>query len=245
MAVSNQTRRTGMRSARIPLGWADDDPNFEKVIFDLSPAALAPAFGGRAPKALTERQRGRLDSVLRATLRLADEGGYEAVRMRDLGDTGVALGTIYRFFGSRDFLVFYATNAWTERAAVRSLPRRSGRSFRDDCRYQFDRLMAQYEKHPRIIEAWARALTSDDPSVGDFVRIYKPEAILHGWPPMDQFDPSYALNVRAAIEQHTFGQFVRLVHGHKTLVQIREDHEHLLALIFDPPLRATAAKDGR
>ncbi|MDV8070969.1 TetR family transcriptional regulator [Rhodococcus sp. IEGM 1366] len=86
---------------------------------------------------------------MRQALQLADNGGYEAVKMRDLAAGGVALGTIYRFFASRDFLVCRATSAWIHWAAVRSLPRGGSRDFRRRSAYQFERLAAQWAAHAR------------------------------------------------------------------------------------------------
>ncbi|MDW5593037.1 helix-turn-helix domain-containing protein [Conexibacter stalactiti] len=205
-------------------------------MFDVAPTTLAPFFEGKAPSALTLRQQERLRVVLHATLKLADRGGYDAVRMRDLASTGVALGTIYRFFGSRDFLVFRATSAWCERAALRSLPQGGSQDFRRKSRYQWHRLTAQFEAHPKVVEAWVRAAISDDPAVVAFRRAYPPWAFgAHISPPMDELDPDYAVRLRAMIETHAFGGLVRWVHGQRTLEELREDFADLLELVFTPP----------
>ncbi len=49
-----------------------------------------------------------------AAMRLAALGGYDAVQMRDIAaDSGVALGTIYRYFGSKDELLLAGFARWT------------------------------------------------------------------------------------------------------------------------------------
>ena len=46
-------------------------------------------------------------------VRLAEQGGFEAVRLRDVAShAGVALGTLYRYFGSKDHLMASALLAW-------------------------------------------------------------------------------------------------------------------------------------
>jgi AcrR family transcriptional regulator len=55
---------------------------------------------------LTPKQEARRARVIEATLALASEGGYEAVQMRDVATrAGVAMGTVYRYFSSKDQLL--------------------------------------------------------------------------------------------------------------------------------------------
>jgi AcrR family transcriptional regulator len=56
--------------------------------------------------ALTRNQAVRRARVLDAAMELAREGGYDAVQMRDVATRAqVALGTIYRYFSSKDHLL--------------------------------------------------------------------------------------------------------------------------------------------
>ena len=82
---------------------------------------------------MTRSQQARRDRVIQAALELAEEGGYDAVQMRDVATTAsVALGTIYRYFTSKDHLLAAALVEWSgdlkRRLAVRpphrlSMPR--------------------------------------------------------------------------------------------------------------------------
>jgi TetR/AcrR family transcriptional regulator, cholesterol catabolism regulator len=56
--------------------------------------------------ALTRNQAVRRSRVIDAAMELAHEGGYDAVQMRDVAARAqVALGTIYRYFSSKDHLL--------------------------------------------------------------------------------------------------------------------------------------------
>lgn len=56
-----------------------------------------------------EQTAARRRSLIRAATELAAEGGYEAVQMRDVAArAGVALGTLYRHFSSKDALLVAA-----------------------------------------------------------------------------------------------------------------------------------------
>ncbi|MGH2662329.1 MAG: TetR family transcriptional regulator [Actinomycetota bacterium] len=55
---------------------------------------------------LTPKQEARRRRVIEAAAQLASEGGYDAVQMRDVATRAdVALGTVYRYFSSKDQLL--------------------------------------------------------------------------------------------------------------------------------------------
>lgn len=60
---------------------------------------------------LAASQLKRLRRIVDAAVRLAEEGGFDGVRLRDVAEeSGVALGTLYRYFRSKeDILVFALT----------------------------------------------------------------------------------------------------------------------------------------
>ena len=58
---------------------------------------------------LTQPQQARHERMLNATARLASEGGYDAVQMREVAtEADVALGTLYRYFPSKEHLLVSA-----------------------------------------------------------------------------------------------------------------------------------------
>src|SRR5437879_10923380 len=62
---------------------------------------------------LTRSQAARRSCALEAALALGANGGYDAVQMRDVATTaGVALGTIYRYFSSKDHLLAETLVEW-------------------------------------------------------------------------------------------------------------------------------------
>lgn len=60
----------------------------------------------RSTTALTVRQEARRRRILEASIRLAAGGGFDAVQMREVAEeSGVALGTLYRYFPSKIHLL--------------------------------------------------------------------------------------------------------------------------------------------
>lgn len=121
-----------------------------------------------AEEQLTKSQAARRQRVLVAALQLGAEGGYDAVQMRDVAASAeVALGTIYRYFPSKDALLAAAMVEWMEdleRRVTTRAPRGATTAER-----VFDvlrRAVATMERQPKLAEAVITALTSDDREAG-------------------------------------------------------------------------------
>ncbi len=116
---------------------------------------------------LTPRQEERRDRVIQAALQLGAEGGYDAVQMRDVAQrAGVALGTIYRYFSSKDHLLAAALAEWTRelnRQVVRTPP--TGWTAADRMVDVLRRACRAIERQPRLTAALIRALGSPDHGV--------------------------------------------------------------------------------
>lgn len=113
---------------------------------------------------LTETQRERRLRVIEAALRLAADGGYESVQMRDVStEADVALGTIYRYFSSKDHLLVSAMVEWMlelEAAMTKRPPR--GDETVDRVLDVLHRALRAVEREPERAAAVVKAQTSDD-----------------------------------------------------------------------------------
>lgn len=67
-------------------------------------------------ESMTGNQRARRERVLDAVIELIGEGGVSDLSMRELADrSGVAIGTVYRYFSSKDHVVAAALVQWASR----------------------------------------------------------------------------------------------------------------------------------
>jgi TetR/AcrR family transcriptional regulator, cholesterol catabolism regulator len=104
------------------------------------------AAGPPDPDRLPHAQRARRDRIVRAAIDLLDAAEYEAVQMREVAArAGVALGTLYRYFSSKEHLYAAALVSWSseygqprrtspldvagDEARLRALLRRAVRAF--------------------------------------------------------------------------------------------------------------------
>ncbi len=113
---------------------------------------------------LTANQAARRERVLRTALELGADGGYDAVQMRDVAaSAGVALGTIYRYFESKDHLLAAAMVEWVmdlERRVGQKPPK--GDSPADRVMDVLSRATRAMEREPQLSEAVVTALMSPD-----------------------------------------------------------------------------------
>jgi AcrR family transcriptional regulator len=119
-----------------------------------------------APTALTKSQAARRERVVRAALDLGAEGGYDAVQMRDVANKAeVALGTIYRYFPSKDALLASVMVEWVgdlERRVTRHPP--VGDTTVDRILDVLDRALRSMARQTRLTSAVVSAMTAGDPA---------------------------------------------------------------------------------
>ena len=125
-----------------------------------------------APTALTRSQTARRQRVIAAAIELASAGGYDAVQMRDVATTAhVALGTIYRYFASKDHLRAATLVEWTRDLQARVLQRPArGSSPADRVVDVLQRATRNLERNPRLTAALITAVSAPDPAIKDCQR---------------------------------------------------------------------------
>jgi AcrR family transcriptional regulator len=102
--------------------------------------------------------------ILESAIELAERGGFEAVRLRDVAaQAEVALGTLYKRFRSKDELLIAALDLEAEKLG-RQLVRRppEGEKPQERVTAFFQRATSNLFRKPNLARAILRALTSGD-----------------------------------------------------------------------------------
>jgi TetR/AcrR family transcriptional regulator, cholesterol catabolism regulator len=112
-------------------------------------------------------QRERRDRMLEAAMKLAAEGGYDAVQMREVADgAGVALGTLYRYFPSKVHLLVAALASQFEQAeAITARRTITGDTAHERVMKILGGTTVSLQKQPQLTEAMVRAFMFADASV--------------------------------------------------------------------------------
>jgi AcrR family transcriptional regulator len=119
--------------------------------------ARRPAGGTRAAETAQRKRR-----LLEAATELAADGGYDAVQMRDVASrAGVALGTLYRHYASKDQLLLaaLADQAATLRDRLEQRPPR-GATPADRVADVLGRACRALERQPRVTAAMVTAMSA-------------------------------------------------------------------------------------
>jgi AcrR family transcriptional regulator len=115
--------------------------------------------GGLGPS-----QRRRLRRIVDAAVALAERGGFEAVRLRDVAqESQVALGTLYKYFHSKEDILLVALTEEMERleAALVAHPASGGTPLKRLTEF-FQRATQGLTRKPHFARALLRAIASGD-----------------------------------------------------------------------------------
>jgi AcrR family transcriptional regulator len=115
---------------------------------------------------LTRAQQARRQRVIDSAMTLGLEGGYEAVQMRDVASRAdVAMGTVYRYFSSKDHLLAATLVNWVEQLDSRlaQQPPR-GEHSADRVLDVLDRALRAMGRQPKLVAAVFTSLSSPDPA---------------------------------------------------------------------------------
>lgn len=185
---------------------------------------------------LTTSQAARRERVLRAALDLGASGGYDAVQMRDVATTaGVALGTIYRYFSSKDHLLAAAMVSWTndlERRVGQRPPK--GETTAERVVDVLRRATRAMEREPKLSEAVVTALMSPDRGAaqcqeevsGSMNRILS-QAL------GDDVDPAFAAQITRTLGHVWFSALIGWVNGWSGMEKVSDEVQLATHLVLD------------
>ena len=188
----------------------------------------------RRPTSPRARRHGASGSI-DAALQLGSAGGYEAVQMRDVARTaGVALGTIYRYFTSKDHLLAEAMVDWTtdleRRIGPTPAPQRLDRRRR---RRGHPPGHPTHGADPRLAAAMVQAAAANEPSVTacqqqttDIVERMLTAA-------MDGTDPERRARCARVLAHVWNSSVLRWANGSGAVGQIGNDLEDAARLLLD------------
>ncbi|UDY36594.1 TetR family transcriptional regulator [Dermatobacter hominis] len=131
-----------------------------------APDAVGPG-SIRPAEPTTAAQRDRRRRIVHAAMDLLSEHGYDEIQMRDVAvGAGVALGTLYRYFPSKEQLFAHVLLEWSasfDEAMRRRRPERGTDAER--LRLLLRRAVGAFERHPSYFQLLSVLEVSKDPAV--------------------------------------------------------------------------------
>lgn len=193
---------------------------------------------------LSDKQLARRQRVIRAALLLAAEGGYDAVHMRDVSQASdVALGTIYRYFSSKDHLLAAAMTEWTAKLQSRvaqSPPR--GDTAADQLVDVLGRAWRAMARQPKLTAALVRALSSADPGVQQSAAEVQGQIAAMAAGILSDVDPAVRTDILAVIGHVWYSTLVAWANGRTDFDQVLAELERAVRVLVEPHERRDVAR---
>lgn len=189
---------------------------------------------------LTERQAARRARILRASARLAGRGGFDAVQMREVAESsGVALGTLYRYFPSKVHLLVATMQDRLDQlhATLRERPP-AGDGPAERVAETLMRAFRALQREPHLADAMVRALTFADRSVNAEVdQVYRRTTaiILEAMSPDSPAAPTPGQVCAVRVVEHTWhAALIAWLSGRAAIAEVRADLETVCRLLDLP-----------
>jgi AcrR family transcriptional regulator len=183
---------------------------------------------------LSQNQVVRRDRVIEAAMRLAGEGGYDAVQMRDVAaEAQVALGTIYRYFSSKDHLLAATMVEWarTLHRQLRTRPPR-GDTPAERVVDVVRRVTKAIEEEANLAAALVTAISAPDPAVSECQAEVGAVMAQMLSEPMDGVDRELAAGVIRVMSHVWFSALVGWVNGWSNVGQAGDELECAARLLL-------------
>ena len=119
------------------------------------------------PETLAPHLLRRRNRIVEAAIELLEDGEYDEIQIRDVAhQAGVALGTLYRYFTSKEHLYAAALLEWARSFELQSIAGRPsrGESDQDRIRALLARAVKAFERWPQMLRAEIAIETSADPN---------------------------------------------------------------------------------
>jgi AcrR family transcriptional regulator len=116
-----------------------------------------------APESLSVRQRARRDRIVAAAIDEMIRYDYDSIQMKDVATSaGVALGTMYRYFTSKEHLFAEALAAWADRFRS-EVTGAYGKTSTGRLKTAYRRAVRAFELHPPVYGHLVVVQASKDP----------------------------------------------------------------------------------
>jgi len=194
-------------------------------------------------QAMTSRQLVRRAQLLEAVIDLVREVGPGALQMRDVAErAGIALGTVYRYFSSKDHLLAAALCEWQERLARRVLTPRAAEEteasgdLNERVLSYVRKEVRGFARNPKIAELMVQVHVSSDP--------YAREALVRMAAINDEVmakllagvPPERAQTIKYVLGAVLMNNLVYWVTGRETLAELTDQVESVTLMVLEHAL---------
>jgi len=188
------------------------------------------------PGSLPRGQQERRDRIVRAAISLLQHGGeYDEIQMRDVAsEAGVALGTVYRYFTSKEHLYAAALLEWASNYPARESKRAGGRSDEDQLRALMRRAVRAFERYPQMMRVEIVIESSPDPNARALFDQFAARNVGTLMSSLSSIDPETAAAIVATVNSVLATRLRAWALGRITIGDVDHSVQQAIDLIFEP-----------
>ena len=200
-----------------------------------------------APESLIPSQRARRDRIVTAALRLLQQGEYDKIQMRDIAEEAdVALGTVYRYFASKEHLFAAVMVVWSDslkfRVQRRPLTGQSPGEMLDDL---MGRVLTAFERLPQFLRLNIVLEGTPDPYARKLFADFSAHTNATFNEPLAELAPEEAQAVNDVVKAVLWSVLRSWALGSITMSEARRKLSSAIELIFSPPPKVRSKRPVR
>jgi AcrR family transcriptional regulator len=199
--------------------------------------AELPVTGPPAPDTLIESQRKRRERIVRAALRLLERREYDKIQVREVAEAAdVALGTVYRYFASKEHLFAAVMQEWGA-----SLDKRlrkdplAGDDVAGRLTDLMDRIITAFERRPQFFRLMIVMDATPDEHARELMEQFRARASQTVREPLDALTPDDARAVLEVVNAVLSSVLRSWVAGTLPMGEVRRRMARSIELIFSSP----------
>jgi AcrR family transcriptional regulator len=188
------------------------------------------------PDSLPVAQRARRARIVQAAIDLLAESEYESVQMRDVAEAAdVALGTLYRYFTSKEHLYAAVLVEWSSDYRPRDTGRGNGSdSDEERLRSMMRRAVRGFERWPQMLRAQMVIENSADPNARALYDVFAAQNSQALASAFHHLDPATSKSVITAVNCVMANYLRAWAHGRCGIRDVDRAVQGTIDLIFGP-----------
>jgi AcrR family transcriptional regulator len=196
------------------------------------------------PDTLPEYQRVRRQQIVQAALHLLQTGEYEDIQMRDVAErAGFAVGTVYRYFVSKEHLFAAVLLDWSQGLARNILKKPVEKTTPDaQLNELLGRVLSAFERKPQFLRLLIVIEVTDDPYARELHQRFGSGAHQMFRTALIDLEDDDAETVLDVV-QSVMGAMLRVwAIGNMSMDDVRQRLSRTIAIVFSPPPRRRSAQ---
>ena len=192
------------------------------------------------PDSLPRGQQERRDRIVRAAIALLEQGReYDEIQMRDVAsEAGVALGTVYRYFTSKEHLYAAALLEWSTNFPAREPSKRAGGSDEAQLRALMRRAVRAFERYPQMMRVEIVIETSSDPNARALFEQFAARNVGTLTHALSSTDPKAAIAIVETVNSVLATRLRSWALGRVTIADVDRSVQQAIDLIFATSVEA-------